>query len=45
MRWNKEGVPENNLEMVLSSNGEAWKALDNFDIDIVEIRQMFALGW
>jgi hypothetical protein len=33
MRWHKEGVHENDQVMVHPSDGEAWKALDNFDTD------------
>jgi hypothetical protein len=35
MRWHKEGERENNNVMVHPSDGEAWKALDNFDPDFV----------
>jgi hypothetical protein len=31
MRWHKDGECENNNVMVHPSDGEAWKALDNFD--------------
>jgi hypothetical protein len=33
MRWHKEGVRENDQVMVHSSDSEAWKALDDFDVD------------
>jgi hypothetical protein len=33
MRWHKEGEHENSNVMVHPSDGEAWKALDNFDPD------------
>jgi hypothetical protein len=33
MRWHKEGERENSNVMVHPSDGEAWKALDNFDPD------------
>jgi hypothetical protein len=33
MRWHKEGVHENDQVMMHPSDGEAWKALDNFDTD------------
>jgi hypothetical protein len=33
MRWHKEGEYENSNVMVHPSDGEAWKALDNFDPD------------
>jgi hypothetical protein len=32
MRWHKKGVRENDQVMVHSSDTEAWKALDNFDV-------------
>jgi hypothetical protein len=31
MRWHKDGECENNNVMVHPFDGEAWKALDNFD--------------
>jgi hypothetical protein len=31
MRWHKEGIHENDRVLVHPSDGEAWKALDNFD--------------
>jgi hypothetical protein len=33
MRWHKEGVHENDQVMVHPSDSEAWKALDDFDVD------------
>jgi hypothetical protein len=33
MRWHKEGEHDNSNVMVHPSDGEAWKALDNFDPD------------
>jgi hypothetical protein len=36
MRWHKEGEHENNNVMVHMSDGETWKALDNFDPDFVK---------
>jgi hypothetical protein len=33
MRWHKEGECENSNVIVHPSDGEAWKALDNFDPD------------
>jgi hypothetical protein len=33
MRWHKEGVRENDQVMVHPSDSEAWKALDDFDVD------------
>jgi hypothetical protein len=35
MRWHKEGVRENDQVMVHLSDSEAWKALDDFDLDFV----------
>jgi hypothetical protein len=32
MIWQKQGERENNNVMVHPSDGEAWKALDNFDL-------------
>jgi hypothetical protein len=36
MRWHKEGVRENDQEMVHPSDSEAWKALDDFDADFAK---------
>jgi hypothetical protein len=36
MRWHKECERENNNVMVHPSDGEAWKALDNFDPDFAK---------
>jgi hypothetical protein len=33
MRWHKEGEHDNSNVMVHPSDGEAWKALNNFDPD------------
>jgi hypothetical protein len=33
MRWHKEGVHENDELIVHPSDGDAWKALDTFDLD------------
>jgi hypothetical protein len=33
MRWHKEGVCENDELMVHTLDGDAWKALDTFDLD------------
>jgi hypothetical protein len=33
MRWHKEGVHENDQVMVHPCDSEAWKALDEFDVD------------
>jgi hypothetical protein len=34
MRWHKEGIRENDGVMGHPSDGEAWKVLDRFDLDI-----------
>jgi hypothetical protein len=33
MRWHMDGVRENDQVMVHPSDSEAWKALDDFDLD------------
>jgi hypothetical protein len=45
MRWHKEGVRENDQVMVHLSDSEAWKALDDFDVDLPGMRGMRTLGW
>jgi hypothetical protein len=41
MRWHKEVERENKNVMVHPSNGEAWKPLDNFDLDFTkEVRNI-----
>jgi hypothetical protein len=37
MRWHKEGVRENDQVMVHPSDSEAWKALDEFDVDFTRM--------
>jgi hypothetical protein len=44
MRWHKEGECENNNVIVHPSNGEAWKALDNFDPDIARDARNVRIG-
>jgi hypothetical protein len=44
MRWHKEGECENNNVMVHLSDGEAWKALDNFDPDFVRDTRNVCIG-
>jgi hypothetical protein len=44
MRWHKEGERENNNMMAHSSNGEAWKALNNFDPDFVRDARNVHIG-
>jgi hypothetical protein len=42
MRWH--GVCENEQVMVHSSDGEAWKALDNFDADFAKDAMNVRIG-
>jgi hypothetical protein len=35
MRWHKDGERENKEVMVHPLDSDAWKALDNFDIEFV----------
>jgi hypothetical protein len=44
MRWHKEGEHENNNVMVHLSDGEAWKALDNFDPDFARDARNVHIG-
>jgi hypothetical protein len=44
MRWHKEGECENNNVMVHLSHGEAWKALDNFDLDFAMNNKNVRIG-
>jgi hypothetical protein len=44
MRWHKEGKRENKDHMVHSSDGDAWKALDNFDPDFTRDARNVRLG-
>jgi hypothetical protein len=44
MRWHKEGVRENDQVMVRSSNSEAYKALDDFDVDFARDVQNVRIG-
>jgi hypothetical protein len=45
MRWHKDGERENKEVMVHLLDGDAWKALDNFDPKFAQDVRMFALGW
>jgi hypothetical protein len=44
MRWHMEGVCESNQVMVHPSDSEAWKALDDFDVDFVRDAQNVCIG-
>jgi hypothetical protein len=44
MRWHKEGECENNNVMVHPSDGEAWKTLDNFDLDFARDARNVHIG-
>jgi hypothetical protein len=44
MRWHMEGVRESNQVMVHPSDSEAWKALDDFDVDFVRDAQNVCIG-
>jgi hypothetical protein len=44
MRWQKEGVRENDRVMVHPSDSEAWKALDDFDVDITRDVRNVCIG-
>jgi hypothetical protein len=44
MRWHKEGECENNNVMVHLSDGEAWKALNNFGLDFVRDARNARIG-
>jgi hypothetical protein len=44
MRWHKEGVHENDGVMVHSFDGEAWKALDNFDANFISDARNVCIG-
>jgi hypothetical protein len=43
-RWHKEGERGHSNVMVYPSDGEAWKALDNFDPNFARDAKMFASG-
>jgi hypothetical protein len=42
--WHKEGVRENGQVMVHTSDSEAWKALDDFDVDFARDAQNMRIG-
>jgi hypothetical protein len=44
MRWHKEGARENDQVMVHPSDSEAWKALDNFDLDFTRDARNVHIG-
>jgi hypothetical protein len=44
MRWHKEGECENSNVKVHPSDGEAWKALNNFDPDFVMDAKNICIG-
>jgi hypothetical protein len=44
MRWHKKGECENNNVMLHPSDGEAWKALDNFDLDFANDARNVHIG-
>jgi hypothetical protein len=44
MRWHKEGEHDNNNMMVHPSDGEAWKTLDNFDLDFARDARNVRIG-
>jgi hypothetical protein len=45
MRWHKEGVRENDQVMVHPSGSEAWKALDDFDVDFIRDARNVRIGF
>jgi hypothetical protein len=44
MRWHKEGEHDNSNMMVHPSDGEAWKTLDNFDLDFARDARNIRIG-
>jgi hypothetical protein len=44
MRWHKEGECENNNVIVHPTNGEVWKALNNFDPNIARDARNICIG-
>jgi hypothetical protein len=44
MRWHKEGVREKDQVMVHLSDSEAWKALDDFDVDFARDVRNVCIG-
>jgi hypothetical protein len=44
MRWHKEGVHENDQVMVHLPDSEAWKALDDFDLDFARAARNVCIG-
>jgi hypothetical protein len=43
-RWHKEGMHENDPVMVHPSDSEAWKALDDFDLDFTRDARNVSIG-
>jgi len=44
MRWHKEGVRENDKVMIHPSDGDAWKALDNFNPNFTDEARNVRIG-
>jgi hypothetical protein len=44
MRWYKDGARENDQMMVHPSDSEAWKTLDDFDVDFARDAQNVRIG-
>jgi hypothetical protein len=44
MQWHKEAVRENDQVMVHPSDSKAWKALDDFDIDLARVARNVRIG-
>jgi hypothetical protein len=44
MRWHKEGVRENDQVMMRPSDSEAWKTLDDFDLDFARDARNVRIG-
>jgi hypothetical protein len=44
MRWYKDGVRENDQMMVHLSDSEAWKTLDDFDVDFARDARNVRIG-
>jgi hypothetical protein len=44
MRWHKEGVRENDQVIMHPSDSEAWKTLDDFDLDFARDAQNVRIG-
>jgi hypothetical protein len=44
MWWHKDGERENKEVMVHPSNSDAWKALDNFDVEFAQDARNVRIG-